>query len=83
MECEVGMVASDKEQTGKGRFQLTDRRYAASFGGVEVFGPLVYVEAARLGVEAAERIVVLGDGAEWIDTVAARCFPGAERRLDV
>lgn len=83
MECKVGVVASGKEQTGKERFKLTDRRYAATFLGVEVFGPLVYVEAAELGIEGAEEVVVLGDGADWIDTVACRYFPGSERRLDV
>jgi hypothetical protein len=35
-------------------------------GNVETFGRLVYLEAARRGVEKAAEVIILGDGAKWI-----------------
>ena len=40
-------------------------------------------EAARRGFGAAERRVVLGDGAAWIWNIAAEHFPGAVEIVDV
>jgi len=51
--------------------------------GVEATGAMTDVEAAKRGVEQAEKVIVLGAGAQWINTVASHYFPGAERRLDV
>jgi hypothetical protein len=40
--------------------------YVISFEPVEAFARYVYLEAARRGIEEAEEVVVLGDGADWI-----------------
>ena len=40
-------------------------------------------EAARRGFDAAERRVVLGDGAAWIWNIADEHFPGAVQIVDV
>jgi hypothetical protein len=40
-------------------------------GNVETFGQLVYLEAARRGLEDAGEVIILGDGAEWIWRQAA------------
>jgi hypothetical protein len=34
--------------------------------GVEAFARYVYLEAARRGLDEAEEVIVLGDGADWI-----------------
>ncbi len=46
-------------------------------GNVEAFGQLVYVEAARRGLEEAGEDIVLGDGAEWIWRQAQQLCPEA------
>ena len=50
---------------------------------VETFGRLVWCEAWRRGLETARRVVVLGDGAEWIWRLAGWHFPGAVQILDL
>jgi hypothetical protein len=40
--------------------------YVISFEGVEAFARYVYLEAARRGLDEAEEVIVLGDGADWI-----------------
>ena len=47
------------------------------------FARRVVREAARRGCGAAERRVVLGDGAAWIWNIAAEHFPGAVEIVDV
>lgn len=83
MEGKVGVVATGRERIGRTRRRLCGRRYAASFHAVETFAPLVYQAAAEAGVARAERVVVLGDGASWISSVAEWCFVDAEQRLDL
>ncbi len=57
--------------------------YVSSFESVERFGPLVYAEALRRGVEAAGQVIVLGDGAPWIWNLAAEHFPRAIEIVDL
>ncbi len=78
----VGVLATGRLPTSPTRGTLLARRLAATCAGVEAIGALAVREAAHLGMEQAPRVVVLGDGAGWIDTVARASFPGAERRLD-
>ena len=47
------------------------------------FAQRVVREAARRGFDAAERRVVLGDGAAWIWNIADEHFPGAVQIVDV
>ncbi len=46
-------------------------------GDVEAFGQLVYLEAARRGLEDAGEVIILGDGAEWIWRQARHICPEA------
>ncbi len=59
-----------------------DRWYDAAREPAEQFGERVYALAARLGVEDAGEVVMLGDGAEWIWNLTAMHFPGAVQILD-
>ena len=47
------------------------------------FAQRVYREAQRRGFDAAERRVVLGDGAPWIWNLAGEQFPGAIEIVDI
>jgi len=46
-------------------------------GDVDTFGQLLYMEAARRGLEEAGEVVILGDGAEWIWRQARQICPEA------
>ncbi len=63
--------------------QPKDWRYVIHTEQVETFGRLVWCEAWRQGLESAEQVVVLGDGAEWIWKLARWHFPGAIQVLDL
>jgi len=49
----------------------------------EAFGWRIYGEARRRGVLRAQRLVVLGDGAEWVKNLAEIHFPGAVLIIDL
>ena len=59
MEGNTGVVASGKEETGKERPKLTDRRSAATFHGARTIMPLTYVATTRLGTAGAQKVVIL------------------------
>ena len=46
------------------------------------FGIRVYAEAVGRGLERAQEVVILGDGAHWIWEMAAEHLPGAVQILD-
>jgi hypothetical protein len=52
--------------------RAVDITYVVSFKDAPTFARYVYLEAARRGLEQAEDVVVLGDGAEWIWNRIAR-----------
>lgn len=64
MEGKVGVVAPGRVPTGRGPGKLTERRPTATFAGVEAIGALTDLEAAKLGVDRADQMIVLGDGAQ-------------------
>jgi hypothetical protein len=82
MEAKVGVVHAGGERVGRTRTRLRERRYAATFGGVAAFGPLVTAAVERRnGYEAPEQ-TLLGDGAEWIWTLGATILTEATPVLD-
>lgn len=83
MEGKVAVLATGRESVGQERWRLVHRRYAATFASADALAPLTYQAAAELGLVPDAEVVVLGDGANWITELAAWCFPGAERRLDL
>ena len=56
--------------------------YVTHTGGVETFGRLAWTESYRQGVEEAQEVVVLGDGAAWIWALAEEHWPKAVQILD-
>jgi hypothetical protein len=57
--------------------------YVGAIESAEEFGPRIYAEALRRGVRDAGEVVVLGDGAPWIWTIADLHFYGAIQILDL
>jgi hypothetical protein len=57
--------------------------YFGQIGGLDQFSELLYSEAVKRGVEYAEEVVVLGDGAKWIWNLANENFPGAIEIVDL
>jgi hypothetical protein len=49
----------------------------------ETFGWRIYGEALRRGLARARRVVILGDGAEWIKSLAEMHFPQALSIIDL
>jgi len=56
--------------------------YVATMGTSKTFGTLARVEAERRGIRQAQEVVVMGDAAAWIDTVAGEHFSCHERIVD-
>ena len=56
--------------------------YQAALAEAEAFGAQLAVEARRRGVEQAEEVIVIGDGAHWIWRLAEEHFPGATQIVD-
>jgi len=56
--------------------------YVTHTGDVETFGRLAWMESYRQGVEEAQEVVVLGDGAAWIWALAEEHWPQAVQILD-
>jgi len=56
--------------------------YVAAQEPAEGFGSRLYLAAAQAGVQVAQQVVVIGDGAEWIWNLAAHHFPGAVQIVD-
>jgi len=63
--------------------QFMHWRYVIHTEDVETFGRLVWCEAWRQGLETAQLVVVVGDGAEWIWKLRRWHFPEAVQILDL
>jgi len=57
--------------------------FTGAIESAEDFGWRIYGEAVRRGLRSAERIVTLGDGAEWVKNIADTHFPGATHIIDL
>ena len=64
------------------RLRAAETRYVVHTGGPEMFGRLAWIESYRQGVEQADRVIVLGDGASWIWALAEEHWPKAVQVLD-
>jgi hypothetical protein len=64
------------------RWELLSSQRLAVRGEVSHFRRHLWASVLAAGVRTCDHIVVLGDGAEWIDQTVALMFPGALRILD-
>ena len=82
--CEVKTLAIGEPVTDadSGETHTTALSYVSRLAGIEAFSSAVLPELHRRGVESAALVQVLGDGAGWIDTLAAEHCPRAVRTVD-
>jgi hypothetical protein len=84
-EAKLGCVFTQTRLDEKGR-PLRDEASTTYVGAIEpaeAFGPRLYAEAVRRGVQRAAQVIVLGDGAVWIWGLAEEHFPGAIQIVDL
>jgi Uncharacterised protein family (UPF0236) len=84
-EAKLGCVFTQTTTDGKG-FPVRDPDSTSFVGAIEPaekFGWRIYAEAMRRGLVEAQKVVVLGDGAEWIKSVAEMHFPEATLIIDL
>ncbi|MFQ5903098.1 MAG: hypothetical protein ACE5JO_05350 [Candidatus Binatia bacterium] len=82
-EVKLGCVFTQTYRDERG-FPLRDpdsTTFVGAIEGADAFGWRLYSEALRRGLLEAERVVVLGDGAEWIRNLAELHFPRPSRLL--
>lgn len=84
-EARLGCVFTQTTVDHRGE-PVRDERSTTYVGAIETaeqFGPRIYAEAVRRGLRDADEVIVLGDGAPWIWTIADLHFYGAIQILDL
>lgn len=84
-EAKLGCVFTQTLTDAKG-FPVRDPDSTSFVGAIEPaerFGWRIYGEAVRRGLAQAQRVVVLGDGAEWVKNIAEMHFPEATSIIDL
>lgn len=84
-EAKLGCVFTQTATNSEG-FPVRDPESTTFVGRIEPaeeFGWRIYAEAVRRGMEAAQEVVILGDGAEWVRGIAEMHFPGATQIVDL
>lgn len=84
-EAKIGCVFTQTGVDEKGR-PVRDAGSTTFTGAVEnaeTFGMRIFAEAQRRGIQRAQKVVVLSDGAEWIANLVAEHFPDAVHILDL
>ena len=83
-EAKVGCVFTQTRLDEKGK-PVRDPGSASFVAAIEAAGPFgwrLYAEAVRRGLFQARRVVVLGDGAEWVKNTAQTHFCNAQFIVD-
>jgi hypothetical protein len=84
-EAKLGCVFTQTTTDHRG-FPVRDPDSTSFVGAIEPaekFGWRIYTEALRRGLAKAQRVVILGDGAEWIKNLAEIHFPEATLIIDL
>jgi len=84
-EVKLGCVFTQTTTDSDG-FPIRDPETTSFVGAIEnaeQFGKRIYAEAVRRGLLNAEKVVVLGDGAEWIKNLTELHFPEAIQIVDL
>lgn len=83
-EVKCGLVYrhDQRVEISKDRGVLLQKLRCAVRGGVAEFRQQLWKQLIAAGVRENDQLVVLGDGAAWIDETVAELFPHARRILD-
>jgi len=84
-EAKLGCVFTQTTVDKEGR-PVRDEESTSYVGSIETaeqFAKRIYGEAKRRGLDTAQRVIILGDGAVWIWNIADECFPYAIQIVDL
>jgi hypothetical protein len=84
-EAKVGCVFTQTAVDPAG-YPVRDEDSTSYVGAIEkadLFGGRIYAEAVRRGLNQAQEVTILGDGAKWIWGIADEHFPGATQVVDL
>jgi hypothetical protein len=79
-EAKAGIVYQTRQQDGKTK--ISNAAYTATLERSEAFGEQVYALAFDRGVQKADDVACLGDGAAWIWNSFSHHYPDAVQILD-
>ena len=84
-EAKLGCVFTQTrlDEQGQPQRDAGSTSYVGAIETAEAFGRRLYREAMRRGLDQAQRVVVLGDGAVWIWKIAEEHFPAAIQIVDL
>jgi len=82
VKCGVIYEVSQRAQTQEGRWELLKKQVCAYRGEVGEFRQQLWALSCRVGIRECDEVVILGDGASWIDQTKEWLFPKARRILD-
>ena len=78
METKVGIVFSRQlAVVGTSRPQLLNQQYVGILQSVQVFSQQLLTLARRMGLDNQDQLVILSDGARWINKLAPTQDPKA------
>lgn len=84
-EVKLGAVFTQTTRDQEG-FAVRDEGSTSYVGAIETaeeFGPRIYAEAVRRGLNQAQKVVQLSDGAVWIRKIGEDQFPNAIQIVDL
>jgi Uncharacterised protein family (UPF0236) len=84
-EVKLGCVFTQTTVDKEGR-PVRDEESTSYVGAIETaeeFAKRIYGEAKRRGLDRAQKVIILGDGAVWIWNIADECFPWAIQIVDL
>jgi len=84
-EVKLGCVFTQttKDENGYPVRDPDSTTFLARIESAEAFGQRLFAEAVRRGLDKAEEIIVLGDGATWIKNIVQTHFPDATQIIDL
>ena len=84
-EAKLGAIFTQTKVNEEG-FAVRDEDSTTYVGAIETaeeFGPRIYTEAVRRGLNRAQKVILLGDGAVWIRGIGEDHFPEAVQIVDL
>lgn len=82
VKCGIIYELEQRVEISAGRWELLKRQRCAVRGDVVAFRARLWALCRREGLREQDRVIVIGDGAQWIDQTAQIIFPKATRILD-
>jgi uncharacterized protein UPF0236 len=82
VKCGVVYELTQRVEISTGRWELFKRQRCVVRGDVLAFRARLWALCLRVGIREKDRVIVIGDGAQWIDQTAQIMFPKATRILD-